>query len=242
MQHASLCLSDVWAAQNNQSSLAFLKQSAGSFYCANHFGFSEFNTTALALVIPMEASAWSLCAVSSGNALYQSDKAGLAYARRFGNSFAAAAQLDFLSIRIGEGYGSRNTAAAELSFRIRIIPSLHFGAHLFNPTRTMLSVQPGEQIATVLRAGLLYECSRKIRIAFETEKDNFNPPLFRAGFEYQPAENIFIRAGACHPAFFSFGAGMQIRNLRMDFSSAWHPVLGYSPTLALTIFLGKKHT
>ncbi|NLJ81608.1 MAG: hypothetical protein GX330_00575, partial [Bacteroidales bacterium] len=85
-----------------------------------------------------------------------------------------------------------------------------------------------------IRLGLVYNISEKCLLTSEIEKDMNYTPTFRLGVEYEINEYLFLRMGLSFPDFeYAFGVGWKIKSLKIDFSSNYHTVLGYSPQLSL---------
>ncbi|HEV7231934.1 MAG TPA: hypothetical protein VGO45_11430 [Bacteroidia bacterium] len=235
MGDASVCLVDIWCAQNNQACLAFLKNAEAGLFVQNRFGLKELNTALLVLAFPRHSGTFGFCVSSFGYSLYEENKCGLSYAKKIGNHLSLSIQLDCLSTYIGEGYESRNAFAGETGLKAILLKSLSLGVHLYNPSRTILVRSSDERMATVFRMGLQYEPSPKILIAVETEKDNWYTGYFKAGFEYKPSLALSLRAGVTgNPSSFRAGAGIHLSNISIDISSSWHPVLGYSQGIGLS--------
>jgi hypothetical protein len=236
MAQASLCLEDPWAGRNNPASLAYLHEAAAALFCENRFALQALNTAAFALALPLHSGTWALCASRFGYAFFNTGTYGLCYSRSFGKRIAAGIGIDYQEIHIAEAYGSLHTATARLGIRIRLLPSLHLGVQLFNPSRSSLARYADERIPTILSVGLRYDCSAQVCICLETCKDNFNPGNFKAAFEYRPAEHFAVRAGITgNPAGFCFGASLRIKNLDLEFASSWQSQPGTIQSAGLRI-------
>jgi hypothetical protein len=234
MGDAGLCLEDVWCTRHNQAGLAFIKETELSSSFEIPFGLTALQTGGLACAIPLHKGAIGLDVSSFGSPDYQENKFGLAYALKIGSHCSAGVQLDYLRTVIAEGYGTRNAIAGELGLEALLFKNLKLGIHLNNPTRTSLAEYNDERYPTILRAGLLYRLSPKINLAVETEKDNFNPPIFRGGFEYTLVQSLIVRAGLNgNPTMFCFGAGFRMKNLIIDTAASWHPILGLSTGISI---------
>ncbi len=241
MGNASVCQEDVWSTQNNQAALAFLRNPESGFSYQTPFFLKELKLAGFALALPSGTGTFGLNVSSFGYSLYQENKYGLSFAKAFGLHFSTGIQLDYLQTQIAEGYGSSNRVAGEIGAVAKILKGFSLGIHLFNPTRTSLSAQSEESIPTTLRMGLAYACSDKVLFCLEEEKDTFHKNIFKTGLEYQPCKELFLRAGlSTNPTTIAFGFGLCLHSFKMDFSSSWHPVLGYTPTIGLSYVFHKK--
>jgi hypothetical protein len=232
---ASVCLTDVWSTEHNQAALGFLKYPQVAAAYENGFGLKELQLAGFCFALPSRRyGTFGIYCSSFGNPSYQENKCGLSYARAFGSRISAGVQLDYLNTRIGEGYGSHATAAAEIGILATVVKGLTLGVHLNNPGRQKLAAYDDERYPTTLRAGLLYSSSPQVLFALETEKDNLHPPIFRSGIEYSQGDLFHLRTGICtNPLLFCFGFGFKKGNMLVDFSSNWHSVLGISPGIGL---------
>jgi len=170
----------------------------------------------------------------SGDANYRTTKTGLAFARKFGKSFSAGIQLDYISTVLGEDYGKRGNITFDAGILVQVTEQLTFGAHTFNPMHVKLSEYNDERIPTVLNAGFGFAFSDKLLLTAEAYKNTELPMEFRSGIEYKLSSIAFARIGICtNPGRYTFGFGLLMKKLMFDLSSSWHPQLGYSPQVSL---------
>ena len=58
-----------------------------------------------------------------------------------------------------------------------------------------------------------------------------------------PASIVYLSAGASsYPTQASFGVGVNYNGLKIDMSSMYHSVLGFSPQIGLSYAFGKRKT
>jgi len=234
LAHTSVTLQDVWSVHHNQGGLGFIRNATGGVYYESRFLLPELNLSAAALAIPVKVGTFGLSIRNFGYALYGESKVGFAYGRAFGDNLSIGMQMNMHQIRIGEGYGNANRFTAELGAQYKLTKDLWVGAHMFNPTRTRLAEVPDERLPSTLRLGLRYLFSERLFLAIESEKDSYNRPIFRAGIEYRIAEILFLRAGVgSNPTTSSYGFGLQLKRMQVDFTGSFHPILGFTPQFGL---------
>jgi hypothetical protein len=232
---ASVALQDVWSGFNNQAGLASLDKVAGGIFLENRFLVSELTTRGLALALPTNSGVFALSMRNFGYSLYNEGVYGLAYGRKLGDNLSAGLEVDYLTTRIGEGYGSTSAVSFQLGFQFRVNPDLHLAGHASNPARAKLSGFNDERYPSLLRIGASYKIGEKVLMVSEVAKDMDMPAMFRAGIEYHPAEILYIRAGVGGNSFnSSFGFGLDFQTLRIDFASAYSATLGYSPQFSVS--------
>ena len=231
MGDASVTLQDVWSVHNNQSGMAWVKKSTGGIYRENKFLLPELGVSALSLVMPADnAGTFGLSMTRFGYALYNEQRIGLGYAKKFGENFSVGMQLNYWSFHIGEGYGDTRAFIAEVGLQVKLSPKVWIGSHLYNPTRATLSLKPAEHSPAIMKIGLSYTATEKVLLCIESEKDIDHSPTFRAGLEYHIVESLYLRTGISeNPVTSSFGFGFVSKNLRIDLAGAMHPALGFSP-------------
>ncbi|MCB0795557.1 MAG: hypothetical protein KDB88_12540 [Flavobacteriales bacterium] len=234
MGYAGLTLVDVWSIHHNQAGLAGLERPVAGLYYQQHFLSAELGHQGLAFAMPLGNGTIGVTANSFGYSLYRETKAGLTYAMRFGEGLRAGIQLDYMHVALGEGYGSTGSVTAELGVQARITEKLWLGVHLFNPNRAELGGPYNDRIPTVLRAGLGYTFSEKLRMTGEVEKDIDRAERFRAGLEYRPIEVLYLRTGvSTGDVQGHFGVGLHFGPVDVDMAMSWRAQLGATPQVNL---------
>ena len=241
MGTASVSLSDVWSAQQNQAGLGFVRDVSAGAYYENRFLLKELSVKGAVVAFPFKAGTFGLCITNFGYTLYNENKYSLSFSKAFGDKLSAGIAMDYLTTKIAEGYGSKGVLAAEVGIQARPIKGLSIGVHIFNPTRTKLASYNDERVPTIIRLGGDYTFSHKVILAIETEKDIAKKAVFKAGLEYKVVKEFYLRAGiSTNPSSGSFGFGINMKNLKIDFSASYHQVLGFSPQLGLTYVFKKE--
>ncbi|MBI2268880.1 MAG: hypothetical protein HYU69_00825 [Bacteroidetes bacterium] len=233
--NTSVIYSDVWSAFNNQAGLAFVKDISAGVNYENRFLISELSLRSVAAVLPFKGTTtFGISASSLGYHLYSENKYGLAIAKSFGEKISAGVQIDYLKAQIAEGYSSKGIMTIEMGMLFKPIKDLIIGAHVFNPVRSRLNDYNDERVATIMKIGASYLFSEKVLLAVEVNKRTDEQPQFRTGLEYFILKNLYLRAGiGTNPSSISFGAGLSLKQVKIDLSSSYHQVLGYTPQIAI---------
>jgi len=233
--NASVTLSDVWSTSHNQAGLGFMKNISTGVYYENRFLLNAISLKAAAFAIPVKAGCFGLSFSNFGYSLYNENKIGLAFGKAFGENISAGVQLDYVNAKIGENYGSKSSFVAEIGLQFRMIKNLTIGTHVYNITRAKFADYNNEKIPTIMRVGIDYKFSEQVFVAVEMEKDIDHKAVFKAGMEYHVLEVLYIRAGiSTNPTLSCFGFGLKIKNFKVDASSSFHSVLGFSPQIGLS--------
>lgn len=234
LAHSSVCLSDLWSAQNNQSGLAEIKNIQAGFYYENRFLLKELSLKSMAVAIPSKTGVFGIIANHFGYELYNETKFGLSFAKRLFNNFDAAIQIDYLNTHISENYGNKGILTFEAGIRTKLSRQIIIAAHLFNPVKAKLTEYNNERIPSILKFGALYYPASKVIVSAEIEKNINYKADFRAGLEYNISKSIFLRTGiSTYPQCFSLGLGFEYRKVKLDFASSVHQILGYSPQFSM---------
>ena len=230
----SVTESDLWSVRNNQAGLAWLNKTAAGFSLENRFLLAGITSGSLAIAVPFGFGTAGISVSRYGNELYREFRVGMAFARKFGKRFSGAVELYYLNIGLPGEYGSKRLGSCALGVQYHPPGSLEFGIHLSNPVPLLYIDDPHEYLPMTLSFGIAWICSKELRLMSEIEKDNLNPPVFRAGAEYSFAKHLVARTGfSTNPFTFSFGFGLETGRLTIDFASGYHQVLGFSPALSI---------
>ena len=235
MGNATVTLSDIWSVSHNQAGLAFLKKPTIGYYYENRFLLKDISTKALAFALPVKSGVFGFSLKYSGFSLYNESKLGLAYAKAFGEKLTIGMQMNYMSLRIAEGYGKKSSLTAEIGIQSKLTDELTLGAHVFNPTQAKLADYNNEKSPAIMRLGLDYKFNKKVILAIETQKSSNEKPILKLGIEYQIFQTIYLRSGITNnPTLNTFGIGIIRKALLLDFASSVHPVLGFSPKISMS--------
>lgn len=231
---SSVALSDCWSVNNNQAGMAFFDRTAAGVYFENRFLVKEMGLQTGAFSLKTKHGMLGATIGYSGDANYNNTTAGLAYAMKLGNRFAAGIQLDYIGTALGEEYGKRSNLTFEAGIMAKMTEQLTFGAHVFNPLHVKISEFNDERIPTILNAGFGYEFSNKLLLTAEAFKNSEFPMELRTGAEYKFNKMAFARIGlGTNPFRYTFGFGIETKIFSFDLSSSVHQQLGYSPQASL---------
>ena len=238
----NVTLSDVWSTNNNQAGLGFVKDITGGIYYENRFLLRETSYKAGAFVLPIKSGAFGISVASFGFELFNETKAGLSYGQRFGDKFSVGVQLNYLSTKLPQEYGSKATLTGAVGLITKLSKELSLGIHIYNPTRAKLAEYDNERVPTIMKLGLDYRFSKKVMFGVSTEKDVNFDAIVNVGIEYHITEILYLRGGiSTNPTQYAFGIGMQLTHFKIDLSSSFHQTLGVTPGISI-IYSRKKKT
>ena len=236
---SGVALVDSWSVNNNQAAMAFFDQSAAGVYFENRYLIKEMGYQSGAATLKTRYGMLGANVGYSGDANFNTMKAGLAYARKIGSRFSVGVQLDYISTALGEEYGKKSNVTFEAGVMVRMTEELTFGAHLFNPVHVKIAEYGNERIPTILNAGFAYTFSKKLILTAEAYKNSEYPLEIRTGAEYKIGQIAYVRAGvSSNPFRYTFGFGLEMKSFTLDLSSSVHETLGYSPQVSLQYNFG----
>ncbi|MEZ5084412.1 MAG: hypothetical protein R2750_13345 [Bacteroidales bacterium] len=252
MAYSSVTLSDFWSIQNNQAGLANLTAFAAGINYENQFLVNEMSLKSGGFVAPSKFGVFGLNYQYFGYSQFSRSKIGLAYGKSFGEKISAGLQLDYLSTHIAEDYGNKSNVTFELGVRAVLSENLVLAAHTFNPINAKLEDQFGERISAIYKLGLMYTITDDFLIMAEAEKAMNFKPLIRGGIEYIIIEQLSARVGYSTlpsssgsddfsiASLYTFGFGLKLGSLDIDFAASVHQVLGWSPVVSLVYKFGSN--
>jgi len=231
---------DVFSFTSNQASLAQLKSPSVGVYGERRFLLSELNNYSAVIGLPTSSGNFGLNAGYYGFSDYNETHLGLAYGRKLGNKVDIGAQFNYNGIRIS-GYGNATAISFELGTVLHLTDRLHAGVHVANPVGGKFGKDQQEKLASVYTIGLGYEASEKFFISAEIEKEEDRPVNVNAGFQYKFLPQLHVRAGMASATSTAWvGLGINIKSIRIDLTTGYHPQLGITPGLLFAFNINPK--
>ncbi len=235
MAHASVSLFDPWAITNNQAGMARCTTLMCGMYAENRFLLKELGYQAGFVLLPARPGVAGFSFVRFGFGAYNENRAGLSYARSFGQHFHAGVQLAYSYLFCNEKSYRYSQVSFEAGVITQITGDLFLGVHVVDPVTWMAGKHGGIHTEyALLQMGLSYLLSDKIILSVQAEKDPVADIQFMAGFEYQISPALSFRSGIrTHPVQVAFGTGTRWHKLFIDLSATMHQQLGWFPQVSL---------
>ena len=239
MGNANVAASDISSLFANQAGLVDLKEVGFMSFGERRFLNTGLNNLGFGVAIPTQKNGtFGLTLNHFGYDAYNEQKIALAYARKLSKRLALSGQFDYLRTSI-QNYGNTSVFTFEIGLLAKVSKQFHLGAHLYSPARVKLN--ENDYIPTVFKLGGLYKASEKLDLALEVEKDMNAKAIAKVGLSYHVAEPLFIRAGvSTEPSIVSLGIGLVLNQLHIDIASAYHQVLGVTPSISIAYFIKKQ--
>lgn len=238
MANAAVSLTGLWSVYHNQAGLAAIDSLRIGVFYQQHFLARELAQQSIAVANPLGNGVVAMTINRFGYDLYSENLIGLAYAMSFGDGLRAGVQLDYVDVRLGEGYGNTSGVTAEFGVQARLTEKLWFGAHVYNPNRMTIGGPFDERAPTRFRAGANYTFSEKFVMSADVSKDIDFKEQVHVGMEYSPSEVLFLRGGiSTDPSQNSAGVGIHLGRLDIDIAATFRSKLGPTPQFGLTYSL-----
>ncbi len=231
LANSSVTFNDVWAHVNNPAALIGLKKQVIGVSYQNRFGLKELQSQGLVYALPIRKVVISAGSQIYGYQQFRSMKNGIGVALALSEKVSMGIQLNHNYLRLNENYGSSSSITAEFGLLVKFSERIHFGCSALNIGRTSLSPSINERLASTIRLGMNYRLSDQLILFTEIEKNVIHPLQVKFATEYKPNAKWFFRGGiSTAPLAFSFGVGGRFKDrFQLDFGTAYHQLLGWSP-------------
>ncbi|TZF82758.1 hypothetical protein FW774_14795 [Pedobacter sp. BS3] len=233
MGGAAVALQDVWSLQANAAGVAGLKHAALSAAYQGQYTNTDLSTQSAVFVLPYKDNAFGLSFQNYGFSAYSEQRAGLTYARTFGNKLNAALSFNYHQVKIPQ-YGSTSAFSVDAGLQYWVGEKVLLGAHVGNPGQAKF-VDVGTIIPVHIDFGASYHFNENLVMAGEVTKTlNANTDV-KAGLEYGVVNWLSLRGGVSVNPFRQYaGFGVNYNKFRIDAAASSHPDLGYSPQVSLS--------
>ncbi len=242
MGNVGTTFQDIYSAFGNQAGLAHLKEASFAIHAERRFLVEGINSVSAAFAYPTNSGTFGLSINYFGYGEYNEQKIGLNYARKLFDKVSIGAQFDYLGTNFNDPiYGNRASFTFELGVQAKLMKEFLVGAHIFSPVRIQLTDDSRDNIPTQFKVGLTYLPSDKLSVTAEVEKDIDFPVSVGVGMEYFLIDKLAVRAGiGTEPTQTSFGLGVYLNSVNIDFASSYHWVLGFTPSISVAFTINNK--
>ncbi len=231
---------DPLSFTSNQAALVATRQAGIGLYGERRFLLAATSGYNIAAALPSKMGNFGLQLNYFGFKNFNENRLGLAYARNLGKIVDAGIQFNYYGYHI-PAYSHASTLNYEGGIIIHFTNKLNGGIHVYNPVAGKLGKNDEDRLASVYKLGLGYDASESFFVSGEIIKEEDKPVNVIAGFQYQFAQQFFIRAGFRSESSTIFaGAGVAWKNLRVDAAGSYHPQLGFSPGILLIAWFKNK--
>ncbi|MBC7915633.1 MAG: hypothetical protein H7Y07_16105, partial [Pyrinomonadaceae bacterium] len=234
MALTGVSLQDTWSLQQNQAGIANIKHVTFAIAYEKPFADQELSTQSALLVYPVKSAVLGISFQKYGFSAYSLQQAALTYARIFGPNLSASLNINYHQLKISN-YGSAQTYSVEAGIQYQFSEKIRFGAHIANPGKSSFGKDIHAVIPVQIQFGSAYKPSSKVIIAGTFEQILNSGLDVKLGMEYLLLDWFALRGGVSANPFKQYGGfGINYQKFKFDAAASSHPVLGYSPQIALS--------
>jgi hypothetical protein len=231
---ASACLEDAWATANNPAGLARYNHVSLAISLEQRFIMKEMGFYSVTASFPTGKGSLGIYTMFSGYLSFIDQKVCVGYGRQFGEHVLSGLSLVYVYQKAGEEATALHQASYELGTIIILSKKVSLAFAAFNPFQLYYRSQDYATLPSIFKLGLSYQFSPGLSVYTECEKDLDLSPLLKIGLEYTYRDVFFLRGGIrIFPASYSFGTGLRHNRLLLEFSSAYHQYLGFTPKVSI---------
>lgn len=235
---SDLNLQDIYAINSNSAGTAFIEQTSFGLYAEQRFANADIRQLGAIAAMPTKFGVVGLQLQTFGFEAYQEQKIAITYGKKLFDNIAIGVQFGYLNTRIPE-YGNKGVLTSEIGLQAEILHNLWLGANLSNPFP--IKITATEYLPTQLNVGLTYHFSEKLQLSTAVHKDFEYPASVRAGFNYRLIKPLSLRFGiSTEPIENSFGIGIHLKQVELDFALTYHQILGFTPAFSMVYNLKQK--
>lgn len=235
MGGVSLLPTDFWSVFNNPAGLASQHSFAGGLAFDSYFAIDKnLSLKSAAILLPTNSGTFGLNLNYFGFSAYHEQKIGLAFGKQLGEKISVGIQLDYLSVSIGNDLGNASAFTFELAMIAQLTESLSLASYIYNPLAVKIGKINPEITPAIFKLAAAYKIDDALLLVSEYEQGLNDRGMLKVGMEYQLIEQIFVRGGlSTNPNLFSFGFGLNLKGMAVDFGTTYHQTLGFSPKVGM---------
>src|SRR5690554_1099441 len=227
---------DVFSFHHNPGALGFLENGSAGISYESRYALTELQSQSAAVAVPLQVGVISAGGQFYGYDTYRTTRAGLGYSMKLSEKISAGVQFNYLGMTLGGYYGSKHGISAEVGALAKLNNKVSLGFSVVNLGRAKLSEFKDDRFGTLLRLGISYQLIEELLIVAEVEQEVTHDTRLRAGLEYHPIDLLYIRAGVQGaPMDFSFGIGLKYERFKLDLSTQYNQILGWTPAASFIV-------
>lgn len=232
MGNASVALEDYFSPFNNIGSSATIQEITAVAAYENRFNFKHFQHFGAGFTLPVELGVFSLTAQKVGAEIYNEQNYGLGFSNQLG-FVSLGLQVNYTQYYIEET-GTKGVPSMAFGGVAALLPSLSFGAHIYNLTQTKISKEENLYLPVILKSGISYKATDALLLGLEVEKDIDKEANIKGGLEYQIIQKFSLRTGiSSAPYQHHFGLGFSPTLFSIDYALTTHSELGLVHQMSL---------
>lgn len=199
------------------------------------YGLKELNLSAAAFAKRFGKAVLAASLSRFGFELYKEQKLAIGFATPVFSRLQAGMVVRYQQISI-KNYGRAGTVVLDAGWQYSLSSAAAITGAFHNIHRATIGKEK-QPLPQVMQVGIRYSPMSKICTVAEIYKDISYTPEARLGVEVTLLASLSLRAGFTrNPSRFTGGFGLHFSGLSVDYGFAYHPVLGYTHALGVSIF------
>jgi hypothetical protein len=238
MGESSVTFVDAFSYHHNPGALGFITKGTVGFSYQSRYLLKELQSQGFSVAQPLKQGVISVGGQFYGYEQFRTNRLGAGYSMKLSDNIAAGVQLNYLSARLDPAYGVRQTLSGEFGLLGKINDDISIGFSVMNIGRAKLSDFQDDRFSTLIRLGASYQIVEDLLISAEISQEVAFQARIRGGFEYNPesVSMLFIRCGVqSNPMELAFGFGIDFEPVKLDLSTQYNQLLGWTPSAGLVI-------
>ena len=236
MANNGVTLIDAFSYHHNPGALGFVEEGTAGLSYESRYALKELQSQSFAVAVPLKVGVISAGGQFYGYDTYRTTRAGLGYSMKLSEKISAGVQINYLGMRLDQFYGVKHGVSAEFGALAKLNEKVNIGFSIVNIGRARLSEFKDDRYGTLLRLGLSYQLIDELLIVAEIEQEITFDTRLRAGIEYHPIDLLYIRAGVQGaPMDFAFGFGLKYDRFKLDLSTQYNQILGWTPAASFIV-------
>lgn len=235
--YASFALHDESSLFNNPGASAWNSAASSIFSYEVAASLPGANRTAAGILIPSGIGTFSVGLFRFGDDIYSEQFLSAGFSHRLGNT-SLGAKVNYVQYS-ADRFGTRTALTLDFGGLIKITPEWTIGAGISNVTQTFIAAE--EPLPMIFSAALAWQVPRGPMITSEVEKQLGTPLRVKGGIEVPLYQKLFLRTGfGLNPVSLSLGLGAKTQRSSIDFSTTYHPAIGFFYQASAAYHFGKS--
>jgi hypothetical protein len=200
----------------------------------NRYNIKEITSKGVYALLPIKNNVFGLSTTLFGYSLYQEQQFKLSYSKALNDKLSIGISSSG-SIIQSQDSRSNISFSASAGFIYQLQKSIQLGLNINNIQNTFDDFQTNP---TIVNFGLAFLSGDNVQILTALEQDFSKTLLFKAGVEYQPTKQVFLRAGVkSAPGQIYVGSSFLLGTLNIGTAFTMHPILGLNSEYTLSYAL-----
>lgn len=240
MGNASVALKDDCSIFNNIGASATIEDISLISSFSHKFGFAPFKNIGVGITYPHNMGVFSLTIRRFGEDLYNEQHIGIGFSNKLG-IVSLGLKVNYSQYTVLE-LGTTGVSHIEFGGVAELLPTLSFGAYIYNLTQAKLHSDDGMSLPVIIKSGFAYNPVDELTICASVEKNIDHDTRIGAGVEYQFFNKFYLRSGISTAPFQQYyGLGFSPYNFSFDYAMDNHNTLGLSHQLSIRYRFFKRY-